>query len=184
MALKFTDTLLILFTIFLLMSCSTIYDVSYDYDKDADFTHLKTFDWLPVPQDLDITSLDIIRIKKAVTSALEAKGIVRSKDKPDFLIAEHIKTKDKMDVSVWGYGPYPGFGRHSRYSGYWGYRDVHVYQYEEGTLILDFVNPETKVVIWRGAAKSVVDDTMAPEERENLINEAVQKILLNFPPPS
>jgi hypothetical protein len=145
---------------------------------------LKTFDWLPVPQDLDINSLDIIRIKKAVTSALETKGIVRAKDNPDFLIAEHVKTKDKIDVSTWGYGPYLGSGRHSRYSGFWGYGDVRVYQYEEGTLILDFVDPETKDVIWHGAAKSVVDDTMVPEKRENLINEAVQKILLNFPPPS
>ncbi len=39
-------------------------------------------------------------------------------------------------------------------------------------------------MIWHGAAKSVVDDTMVPEKRENLINEAVQKILMNFPPPS
>lgn len=145
---------------------------------------LKTFDWLPVPQHLDINSLDIIRIKKAVTSELEIKGIVRTKDNPDFLIAEHIKTKDKIDVSTWGYGPYIGSGRHSRHIGFWGYGDVRVYQYEEGTLILDFVDPETKDVIWHGTAKSVVDDTMVSEERENLINEAVKKILRNFPPPS
>ena len=139
---------------------------------------------MPVPQELDINSLDIIRIKKAVTSELETKGIIRAKDNPDFLIAEHVKTKDKIDVSAWGYGLYPGFGRHSRFSGFWGYGDVRVYQYEEGTLILDFVDPETKDVIWKKEKKSVVDDTMVPEKRENLINEAVHKILMNFPPPS
>lgn len=182
--LKDAYILLALFIFSMSISCSSIYDVSYDYNKDADLIRLKTFDWLPVPQDLDINSLDIIRIKKAVTTELEAKGIVRAKDNPDFLIAEHVKTKDKIDVSAWGYGLYPGYGRHSRYSGFWGNGGVHVYQYEEGTLILDFVDPKTKDVIWHGAAKSVVDDTMAPEKRENLINEAVQKILMNFPPPS
>jgi hypothetical protein len=53
----------------------------------------------------------------------------------------------------------------------------------EGTIILDFVDPETMNVIWHGAAKSNVDDTMKPEQRDKLIKEAVQKILKNFPPP-
>jgi hypothetical protein len=61
---------------------------------------------------------------------------------------------------------------------------VSAFQYEEGSLILDFVDPQTKQLIWRGSAKAEVDDVKTPEKREALIDEAVQKILKNFPPPS
>ena len=40
----------------------------------------------------------------------------------------------------------------------------------------------SKNLLWRGAAKSVVDDARTPEKRDKVINEAVQKILENFPP--
>lgn len=57
-----------------------------------------------------------------------------------------------------------------------------IYEYEEGSLILDFVDPKTKNLIWRGSGKAQVDSAMTPESRDKLINEAVAKILKNFPP--
>ena len=41
---------------------------------------------------------------------------------------------------------------------------------------------KSKKMIWRGAAKAVVDPSNTPEKREKLINEAVNEILKNFPP--
>ena len=52
----------------------------------------------------------------------------------------------------------------------------------EGTLIIDFVEPNSKNLLWRGAAKGVFDNARTPEKRDKMINEAVQKILQNFPP--
>jgi len=49
---------------------------------------------------------------------------------------------------------------------------------------LDFVDAESKKMIWRGVAKAEVDDQSTPDEKEKLIKEAVQKILENFPPPA
>ena len=81
-----------------------------------------------------------------------------------------------------GYGPYSGFRRYGPYPYYREYGGVTVTKYEEGTLILDFVDPALNEVIWQGSAKSVVDDSMDTEKREKHINDAVQKILDNFPP--
>lgn len=171
------------FLIFLtgfIICCSAIYGVSYDYNKSIEFVGLKTYDWMPVPEKADINNLDAVRIKKAVNTELEAKGLTKASADPDFLIAEHIKTKDKINIISWGYD----CGPRTRYWGPCrGPGGVYVSQYEEGTIILDFVDPETMSVIWHGAAKSVVDDTMKMEQREKLIKEAVQKILRNFPPP-
>jgi hypothetical protein len=177
---KTIQILLVLCLMGFISGCSSVYDVQYDYDQKADFSGLKTYDWLPVPDKADIESLDITRVKAAVNAELRAKGLVMTSDNPDLLIAEHLGKKDKINVRDWGYGyaPYGGY-----WGGHWGARGVSVYEYEEGSLILDFVDAESKKMIWRGVAKAEVDDQATPDEREKLIKEAVQKILKNFPPP-
>lgn len=157
--------------------CSPIYGVSYDYDRNVDFGRLLTYDWLPVPEKAEISGIDVKRIQRSVDAGLAAKGLKLSSGSPDFSIAEHLVKKDKVNVTSWGYeyGPY---GR------YWRPDGVSVYQYEEGTIILDFVDPRSKSLIWRGTAKSAFDDATTPEKRDRLIQEAVEKILEKFPPPS
>lgn len=159
-----------------IVGCSAVYDISYDYDRSANFTVLKTYNWLPVPENASMTELDIIRIKKAVNAELEAQDLRLTSHSPDFLIDAYIVTKDKVIARSWGYGNYP-------YLIYRGYGEGYFYQYEEGMFILDFVNPKSKNLIWRGAAKSDLDYAVTPEKRDKLINEAIHKILQNFPPP-
>jgi len=161
--------------------CSTVYDVQFDYNTKTDFANLETYNWMPLPEKADIDSFNVARVKKAVNTDLQAKGLRLAADNPDFLIAEHLGKEEKVRVVDWGYdyGPYSGY-----WGGYWGPGGVSTYQYEEGSLILDFVDPQTKQLIWRGSAKAQVGDVGTPEKREALINEAVKKILKNFPPPT
>ena len=179
---KAIRAIFVLFFIGFTISCSTIYGVQHDYDKQVDFTNLKTYDWMPIPEKAGIDTLSIQRVKKAVNAELKAKGLMMTSDNPDFLIAEHLGKKDKVQVTDWGYG----YGLGDRYGGgdYWGPRGVDTYQYEEGSLILDFVDAKSKKMIWRGVAKAQIDDTNTPEKSEKLINEAVQEILKKFPPAS
>ena len=150
--------------------------------KQADFNSLKTYDWMTVPEKADIDSINVERVKKAVNAELQAKGLMMTSNNPDFLIAEHMGTKDKVQVTNWNYG----YGSYGRYRGgeYWGPQGVDTYQYEEGSLILDFIDAKSKKMIWRGVAKAQIDDANTPEKSEKLINEAVQEILKNFPPAS
>ena len=128
-----------------------------------------------------MSSLVVERVRKAVDAELEAKGLKRTSQKPDFLIAEHMTKENKVDIDSWGYsyGPFPGY-----WGGYWGPGDISTYQYEEGTLILDFVDAGSKKLIWRGTAKANIENVDSPEKSKKLIDEAVQKILQKYPPPS
>ena len=173
------NALFVLFFIGFTVSCASIYGVQHDYDKQVDFANLKTYDWMQVPEKAGIDSLSVQRVKKAVNAELQAKGLMKTSDNPDFLIAEHLGKKDKVQVTDWGYGYGPQVGY---WGGYWGPGGVSTYEYEEGSLILDFVDAKSKKMIWRGAAKAEVQNIDTPDKSEKLINEVVQEILKNFPP--
>ena len=156
------------------ISCSTI-SVKHDYDMTVDFAKLKTFYWLPIPVQAGINELDVKRIQSAVSTQLQAKGYRMMSDNPDFMIAMHLGKQHKVDVHEWGYA----YGPRARFAGLGG---IEVYQYEEGTLLLDFVDTRSKGLIWRGVATGEIDRYASTETRNKRINEAVQKILSNFPP--
>jgi len=188
---KAINIFLFLFIVYFTISCSTIYNVQYDYDINVNFARLKTYDWLPIHEEADISSLDIKRIRNSVNSQLKTKGLKITSDNPDFLIVVHVGKEQKLNITNWGYGygPYGrywggyGYGPYGGYwGGYWGPGGVSTYEYEEGSLILDFVDAKSKELVWHGSAKAVVGNEKTPEERQKKIYETVQKILEKYPP--
>ena len=159
--------------------CSPI-SVTYDYDPDIDFSKMKTYAWYMAPPGTpSVDSLTQQRIVRAVEDGLEARGFRKAEEGAADVkvhamasINERIRSQP-VTIGV-GYG-WP--------AGYIGAREgVEVTSYEEGTLILDFIAPATKSLMWRGTAKAAVDRDRKPEEREARIREAVGKILQAFPP--
>ena len=177
----------------MLAGCSTL-EVRYDYDPKADFAGLKTYDWLEEPKKptgdprIDDNTILKSRVHTAVDSALAAQGFRQVETDPDFLVAYHVSLDRRQSVqtlnSYYGYGPGWGYGYGAYYRpGYWaGPPETYVYEYEEGTLILDIVDPETKELIWRGSAQDEVSFKSSPEKDQKQLDQAVTKMLENFPP--
>jgi hypothetical protein len=165
----------------LLSACGSSVSVNHDYDNQADFAALKSFAWVNVPTTAvgdvrsaqERNSLLDKRIKSAVGNELTAKGYLMNESAPDFLLLYHTGAEDKINVTDWGYG-YPG--------PYWYGRNVSVYQYTQGTLIVDIIDAKTKQLIWRGTAEGTIDPDASTEKREARLNEAVAKLMANFPP--
>ena len=55
-------------------------------------------------------------------------------------------------------------------------------EYLQGTLVLDIIDARTNELIWRGWANTVLDHDPEPEEVHMYVNEAVRKMLEEFPP--
>lgn len=154
-----------------LMSCSSV-TVKSDYDREANFALYKTFDFLPHRSRLGVDSFNEKRIEAAVEQELIAKGYERRPgSQPDFLVAYHTRVKDKVDVDTYGYH-YGLYGR--RYGTYTTMRE-----YQQSTLVMDFIDAETKDLIWRGWAK---DEAGGSDEAGEKIDNAVLKILAKYPP--
>ncbi len=165
-------------------ACAT-YSVNYDFDPEANFAGMKTYDWAPIPPKTKVSEITLKRIKLAVAQQLQAKGFSQSSDNPDIMIAFHVGKQKKVDVQEWGY-QYGNMGYYAPRRSFFGgpqyseYRSgVDTYEYEEGTLVLDFVDAKKKTLIWRGTAQGIIDPQQKPGQQ---INEIVGKMLEDFPP--
>lgn len=86
-----------------LLNCSTI-SVNQDYDSSYDFSQLKTFGFLPLPQEAGIDQLSANRLGDAIKNELQANGYSVSGDNADFGVAMHFGQNTKTDIQSWRYG--------------------------------------------------------------------------------
>lgn len=93
-----------------------------------------------------------------------------AKDKADFLLTYHIATRERLDIRDYGTGYY------------WPYRRgpmTDVYQYTEGTLIIDMLDAKTEKLIWRGWATRVIDKPSIPQQQlEKILGQIFNKFPL------
>ena len=154
---------------------------SYDYEKTADFKSFKTYafkDGTAVGQPL-IDS----RIVSAIETQLASKGLVKAEANPDLFVVYHVAFDKQKDISTYssggGYGPY-GWGWGGGWAGgstHTSVRDILV-----GTLVIDMADAKKNQMVWRGMGVKEVNTQANPEKRDKSINEAVKKILKNYPP--
>jgi hypothetical protein len=176
----------------LLSACSTL-EVMSDYDPNFAFEPLATYDWLPVEQArtgdprIDDNTLLRDRIYSAVDAELASKGFRKAGegDTPDFLVAYYVTLDRRTSVRTinhaYGYAAWgtPGY----YYPGPYALgSDTYVYEYDEGTLVLDVVIPPDKRLVWRGSGTDEVRLKSTPSENEAAVREAVKRILAGFPP--
>jgi hypothetical protein len=177
-------------TVLLLGSCAVT-----DIDRTVDFNHYRTFGFsnaeINVNNPAYKSGLISSKIRKDITAELQRHGLVYSKQNPDLLVGYTTFTKDKQQMSSWGYyGGYP----YMMYPGYfyrgpymWGYPYMGMgyapypggtYNYTEGTLIIDVTDARTREHVWRGMVKGNVSDLGALQKS---IDKGVRAIMKKYP---
>ena len=169
--------------LFFISGCSTI-KVTSDYNPAVSFSEFQTYEWISdEPKKtgdprIDGNTLLQNRVRSAVNNSLASKGYQKvTSGKPDFLVTYHVTLDKQTKIqTINTYNHYgPGWG--------WGYgNETFVYTYDQGSLIIDFVEPDSRKLIWRGSATDKVNFSNSPEKKEQKINEAVEKLLEQFPP--
>jgi hypothetical protein len=156
------------------------FKIRSDYDRSANLRALRTYAWrtdppLPSGDPRFDNSLVDTRVREAIDRVLAEKGYTKASAAPDFLVGYHAVVRMKTDVAAIDrrYG-YSGLGFGGTY--------LDVRTYDEGTLLIDIIDPGAKKLLWRGSATGVVLEKASAEKRHRRINEAVSEILEKFPP--
>ncbi len=172
----------------LLVGCGL--PVKQDYDPAVDFSVLRSFNWQaavqkPTGNELTDNTLLDSRIRSAVERELLAKGHRKLATDPDYLVAYSYTAQNRIERdndSRVGVGV--GVGKGSWHGGFGsiGFNLGGDRDYEQGTLIIDVIDPASGKLLWRGFVRQRLIWQSDPEQTSARINEAVGAILSKFPP--
>jgi hypothetical protein len=150
-------------------------EVSYDYDRTADFTKLKTYAWTGGRKLND--ELNHKRIVAAIDAQLAVKGLgkVEPNASPDVLVTYDIGFA--RDLQIRGYqSGWAGYRTGARYG------SARTEQILVGALAVDLMDAKTRSTLWHATATRDVDADADPEKREKNINKTAEKLFEKFPP--
>ncbi|CED58518.1 Putative uncharacterized protein [Moritella viscosa] len=175
-----------------LTACSTV-KVSTDYDQSADFTALKGFNWLPESAKVEKENAYLnnrimdVRITKAIDKQLVVQGFSFS-TAPDFYVNYSITSEKKTNIRTYnnysGYGPSWGWGIGYGHRGMSlsAHTETRVDEYQQGSLVIDVIDPTSLELIWRGIGSKRLPESTDAAEMDKLVAEVVKNILSKYPP--
>jgi hypothetical protein len=163
------------------VSCATTMGVSSHVERGVDFSRYRSFTWGPADAlptgdpRLDNNPFFKDHVQGAVEKQLAARGIeLTTTGTPDLLIHYHanIRKRIAIDRSAHAYDYCSGANC-----------PPETITYEEGTLVLDFIDARTDRLIWRGWAPNSVADTLHNRDKmARRIDQAVTQMLKRLPP--
>ena len=154
-------------------SCSEHIAVRTDSDKSVDITTYNSFQWLSKEaiedrnNPLYYNELNDKRIREAVIGQLVSKGYQQNSEGAKLTVHYHIIIEDKTQI------------RNDTYSPYWIKDERDVYAYREGTLIVDLMDGQNQMLLWRGWAVSALSGQ--DQLTEELIQQSVVRIFEKLP---
>lgn len=171
----------------LLISCGP--RVATEKMTTKDLSVYDTFAYLPNAnvsvQGMQMNSEDVSRaVVEAVNMNLRQAGYNLDRENPDLLVLISTETDTEIATTtdpVYASYPYAGVGtvnpvyNNYYYGGYAGYNnvigyDVDTYTYEEGTVVINLVDRETRNTVWKGVASESVAGQANVQEIRELVN--------------
>ena len=166
-----------------LPGCETIRVVS-DHDPSFSFAGYDSYAWISehpmVSSERGLNPLLEGRIMAAIQDSLGQKGmkLVADPARADFVVAFGVGARDRVSVTS---TPYPVAYRGAWRWGAGYYNDVDVRQYTEGRLAIDIFDAAEKRPVFHGYATANISATTDPAKRQQMLRNAVSRILAEFP---
>lgn len=176
--------------LFLIAGCSTENAITITTDTTLIANDkIKTYRWYDKSQsDVNSPINEIVRdyIKNAIDRELAAKGLSQQNDAEfDVYVNFNVLAETRADVKA--YKVYSGTVHGYNWNRYGGFQadlqtedKTDYLYYREGSLIIDFIDPASDKLVWRGVARKRITKETSQAEREKVIDEAVSAVLTNF----
>ena len=154
-----------------LAGLGTAQQVQYNYDRSANFSSYKTYEWVEQNPGRDSNQLLDQNIKRAVDHQLAGKGMQRVSGGADLQVTYQAAVDHEKQFDGWSSGPR-----------WWGTARVRSSTIEIGKLVVAIYDPGRKQLIWRGAAEKTLDIKKDPDQNYRNLEKAMAKLFKNYPP--
>jgi len=157
-----------------LFACSVVFgQVSTNAMPGTNFSKYHTYKWVPIEGGAHPNQIIDQEIKQSVDSQMTAKGFTKTEnDNADLYLGYQVAVDQEKQWNAFGMGR--GFGG--------GMGTATSSTISNGTLVLDMYDPATKQLVWQGRETKTIDPSKNQEKNEKNLNNAMEKLLKNFPP--
>lgn len=169
----------VIFLVVLLAGCSSM-QITYDYDKEADFSKYKTYAYDDETMKMPVSQLDRDRILKAIDNEMIKEGFTKSEES-DVVINVLLKTKTQVQATANTSGGY-GYGRYG-WGGGFSTTQINYDEYTDGTLFISMIDIAQKQLVWQGRATKTIDETTSADKKDANITYGMEQVFKNYPPP-
>jgi Domain of unknown function (DUF4136) len=147
--------------------------VHYNFMPGTDFSKYHTYKWVEIPGGIHPNQIIDQEIKQAVNNTLASKGLtLATGDTVDVYVGYQCSVDQEKQWNAWGSGGRLMGGMGSATSS----------TISNGTLAVDFYDPTSKQLIWRGSAAQTLNPSGNQQKDMEKLNKAVAKLLKNYPP--
>ena len=165
----------VVFLFFLTTGAISAQQVTYNFMPGTNFTKYHTYKWVEIPSNIHPNQIVDQEIRQAVNNVLASKGFtLTSGEKADLYVGYQCSVDQERQWNAWG------MGGGLRWGG--GMATATSSTITNGTLGVDFYDPTSQQLIWRGAASQTLNPGGNQEKDVKRLNKAVAKLLKNFPP--
>ena len=157
-----------------MVSPCTAEKVRIDFDHACDFSHYRTYRWVPSPEGQDLNQLMQQRVIRFIDEALAARHLRRVDTGGDLLISYQTKMTEQDQYTTFnnGYGYGWGWGSGISYTT--------VTPIYHGTLIVDITDARKQKLVFEGVSTSTLSSK--PEKNTKKLAASVRKIFERYPP--
>jgi hypothetical protein len=162
--------------------------INIEYDHDADFSRVKTYEWRTHPifeknSDLKETySVSIQLVLGAGNEQLAKKGLRPADSSPDVFVTFFVVARpNQREVTTfvdpgpsWWVTPYGWYAPPV-------WTSTQIENYLDGMLVMDIVDAKTSKLLWRAYCGDEVKDW---NNRHKIVEKVVRKALDRYPPKS
>lgn len=179
----------VLFCYFLISNTSTA-QVTFDFDKDADFTTFKTYSFGGWQENSDhlINDIDKKRILDSFKSEFTQRNMDFVLGDADVVVTLFFVIDQKTSQTAYtdyhgGMGMGYGYGMGYRPAWGWGtgYSTTTYSEndYNVGTFVVDIYDAKTKKLVWQGVSKKTINEKA--DKRAKTIPKGVSKLMKKYP---
>lgn len=123
------------------------------------------------------------RLTTTIERNLRERGFeIVPRQQADMYVTFFVTTENRTDVHTYNSGF--GYGRcwNSMRCAAWASPEVSVQNYTVGTLLIDFIDPASNTLQWRGTTSKRLPSNPSVEDRDELAELVVHAIIDQFPP--
>ena len=160
-----------------LVTCMAVsaQDVTTNAMPGTDFSKYHTYKWVTIEGAKYPNQIVDAQIKQSVDAQLATKGLTKvAGDKADLYIGYQTSLAQQEQWNAYGMGG--GY----RWGG--GMATATSSTINIGTLVLDMYDPATKQLVWTGRATKTIDGGGNQQKKQKNLDNAMKKLLKNFPP--